>query len=73
MFYGHSIVGHVYRIPSEKLVLCNWYRHCRVNVMSGFGAENKNLFSCLCSGELIRYFMSLQLEEPVSELASLIA
>lgn len=63
----------IYRIPGEKLALYNWYRHCRVNVASGFGAESKNLSSYLCSGELIRYFMSLQLEEPVSELASLIA
>lgn len=65
-------MGCIYRIPGEKLALCNWYRHCRVNVVSGFGAEKTKLSSCLCSGELIRYFMSLQLEEPIAEL-SLIA
>lgn len=63
-------MGCIYRIPGEKLALYNWYRLCRVNVASGFGAESKNL---PVLGELIRYFMSLQLEEPISELASLIA
>lgn len=43
-------MGCIYRIPGEKLALYNWYRHGRVNVASGFGAESKNLSSCLSSG-----------------------